>query len=153
MQLVFFFLNQVIEGFGDGHLPLLFLLAEHAREHVLDVDVHFLDALVGDDFEGGHGALAHLDFHHALVEFAFAQLRAQFFARALRDFLRLALRKPGVVVSIVVGGGEGGRSKSSRRSSAACSARSATSSSFSSRTMSMAISTRSRTMDSTSRPT
>jgi hypothetical protein len=46
-----------------------------------------------------------------------------------------------------------GNSRSSRRSSAFISALSATSSSFSSRTMSMAISTRSRIIDSTSRPT
>src|SRR5258708_38801064 len=51
------------------------------------------------------------------------------------------------------GGGGGGSSRSSTRSSAACSARSATSSSFSSRIMSMEVSTRSRTTDSTSRPT
>src|SRR2546427_135962 len=49
--------------------------------------------------------------------------------------------------------GAGGSNRSSTRSSADCSARSATSSSFSSRTMSMAVSMRSRTMDSTSRPT
>src|SRR6267142_362152 len=51
------------------------------------------------------------------------------------------------------GGGAGGSRRSSTRSSAACSARSATSSSFSSRIMSMDVSTRSRTIDSTSRPT
>ena len=51
------------------------------------------------------------------------------------------------------GVGWGGRSKSSSRSSAFCSAFSETSSSFSSRTMSIEISTRSLTMDSTSRPT
>ena len=47
----------------------------------------------------------------------------------------------------------GGRRISSKRSSAFNSALSATSSSFSSRIISMAISTRSRIMDSTSRPT
>ena len=49
--------------------------------------------------------------------------------------------------------GVGGRSRSSRRSSAFNSAFSSTSSSFSSRTRSIEISTRSRTIDSTSRPT
>ena len=82
-QFVFFFLDQVVEGFGDGHLALFLLLAEEAREHVLDVDVHLLDALIGDDFKRGHGALADLDFHQALIELAFAQLRAKFFARAI----------------------------------------------------------------------
>src|SRR6202042_1370487 len=131
--------DQVIKRFGDRHFALLFLLAEHAGEHVLYVDVHFLDALIGDDFEGGHLAFADFDFDHARVELAFAQLCAKFFPRA--GYLLAALNF------------EGGRSRSSRRSSADCSARSATSSSFSSRTMSIAVSTRSRTMDSTSRPT
>ena len=49
--------------------------------------------------------------------------------------------------------GVGGSRMSSKRSSAFNSALSDTSSNFSSRTMSMAISTRSRTIDSTSRPT
>src|ERR1700722_6198558 len=56
-------------------------------------------------------------------------------------------------VVLGAGGGDGGSRRSSTRSSAACSARSATSSSFSSRTISMEVSTRSRTIDSTSRPT
>ena len=51
------------------------------------------------------------------------------------------------------GDGWAATSRSSRRSSAFSSALSSTSSSFSSRTMSMAFSTRSRIMDSTSRPT
>jgi hypothetical protein len=82
-QFVFFFLDQVIEGFGDGHPAALFLLAEDSREHVLDVDVHFLDALIGNDFKRGHRALAHFDFHQALIELAVAQLRAKFFPRAV----------------------------------------------------------------------
>ena len=59
------------------------LLAEQAREHVLDVDVHFLDALIGNNFKRGHGALANFHFHQALIELAVAKLRAQFFARAV----------------------------------------------------------------------
>jgi hypothetical protein len=53
----------------------------------------------------------------------------------------------------LAGAGAPGSSRSSRRSSACSSAFSVTSSSFSSRTMSIAISTRSRIIDSTSRPT
>src|SRR6266852_1066507 len=83
-QLVFLFLNQVLEGVGDAHLALLFLLPKHAGKHVLDVDVHLLDALIGDDFKRGHGAFAHFNIDHALIELAFAELCAQFFARALR---------------------------------------------------------------------
>src|SRR5258708_5570111 len=83
-QLVLFFLNQVLEGVGHAHLALLFLLPKHTRKHVLDIYVHLLDALIGDDLERGHGAFAHFDIHHALIELAFAELRAQFFACALR---------------------------------------------------------------------
>src|SRR6202047_1572304 len=82
-QLVLFFLNEVLEGVGDTHLSLLFLLAEHAGKHVLDIDVHLLNALIGDDFKRGHGALADFDIDHALVELALAELCAQFFAGAL----------------------------------------------------------------------
>ena len=57
-QLVFLFLDQVVEGFRDGHFALFLLLAEEAGKHVLDVDVHLFDALVGDDLKGGHGAFA-----------------------------------------------------------------------------------------------
>jgi len=53
------------------------LLPEKARKHVFDVDIHLLDALVGDDFKRRHGPLAYFYFHHALVQLAFAKLRAQ----------------------------------------------------------------------------
>src|SRR6266436_952524 len=85
-QLVFFFLDQVFESVGDAHFAFFLLLAEHAGEHVLDIDVHLLDALIGDDFERGYGALADFEVDHALVELAFAQLEAQLFARALGLF-------------------------------------------------------------------
>ncbi len=85
-QLVLFFLDQVFESVGDAHFAFFLLLAEHAGEHVLDVDVHLLHALVGDDFERRHGALADFEVDHALVELAFAQLEAEFFARTLRLF-------------------------------------------------------------------
>jgi hypothetical protein len=52
-QALLFFLDQIFEGLVDLHLPLLGALAEDVGQHVLDVDVHLLDALVGDDFEGG----------------------------------------------------------------------------------------------------
>ena len=55
--------------------------------------------------------------------------------------------------TLSLGSAPGGINRSSRRSSALTSARSATSSSRSSRTMSIEISTRSRIIDSTSRPT
>src|SRR5947207_4655920 len=85
-ELVFFFLDQVFESVGDAHFAFFLLLAEHAGEHVLDIDVHLFDALVGDNFERGYGALADFEVDHALVELAFAQLEAQLFARALGLF-------------------------------------------------------------------
>src|SRR5229473_835264 len=86
-QLVFFFLNQVFESVGHTHLSFLLLLPEHAGEHVLELaDVHLIDALVGDDFERGHGALADFEIHYALVQLAFAELNAKLFACALRLF-------------------------------------------------------------------
>src|SRR5581483_12516668 len=85
-EALLFFLDQVLEGLIDLHLPLLAALAEDVGQHVLDVDVHFFDALVRDDFERGEIALADFDFDHALIELAFAQLLAEFFAGArLRD--------------------------------------------------------------------
>src|SRR5580704_1828615 len=82
-QFVFFFLDEVIERFGHGHLAAPLLLAENSREHVLDVDVHFLNALAGNDFKRRRGTLADLNFHQTLVELAVAQLRAQFFPGAV----------------------------------------------------------------------
>ena len=88
-QLAFFFLDQIFERISHVHFALLFLLAEHATQHLLEVDVHLLDALVGDDFERRHHPFADFEVHHALVELAFTQLRAKFFPRAL---VLLALR-------------------------------------------------------------
>src|SRR6266852_3912569 len=79
---------------------------------------------------------------------------ARSFSRVRFSCSRLADSAAGFAGSRgVARAGAGGSNRSSTRSSADCSARSATSSSFSSRTMSMAVSMRSRTMDSTSRPT
>ena len=88
-EFVLLFLDQILKRVGHAHFPLLLLLAEHAGEHVLDIDIHLLDALVGDDFERGHGAFADFDIHHALIQLAFAKLRAKFLSRAL---VLLALR-------------------------------------------------------------
>jgi hypothetical protein len=81
-QLVFFFLDQVFERVGDAHFALFLLLAEDVGKHLLDVAVHFLDALIGNDFECGHQAFAHLQVDHALIELAFAKLDTELFARA-----------------------------------------------------------------------
>src|SRR5208282_1081224 len=81
-QALRFFLDQVLEGLVDLHLPLLGALAEDVGQHVLEIDVHFLDALIGNDFEGRKVALASFDFDGAVVELAFAQLLPQFLAGA-----------------------------------------------------------------------
>ena len=85
-QALLFFLDQVLEGLVDLHLPLLGALAEDVGQHVLEIDVHFFDALVGDDFKRRKITFASFDFHRAVVEFAFAQLLAQFLAGAGRGF-------------------------------------------------------------------
>ena len=79
-QALLFFLNQVFECLADLHLPLLRALAEDVGQHVFDIDVHLLDALIGNDFEGRERFFTDVDFDHAIVELAFAQLLAQFFA-------------------------------------------------------------------------
>ena len=75
-EALLFFLNQVLECLIDLHLPLLGALAEDVGKHVLDIDVHLLHALIGDDFEGREITLASFDFDLTVVEFAFAQLLA-----------------------------------------------------------------------------
>ena len=62
------------------------------RQHILEVDVHLLDAGGGGDFEGGP-ALLDVDFHHAVVELAGAQFLAQLFAGAVGAFGGLGLRR------------------------------------------------------------
>ncbi len=85
-QALLFFLDQVLEGLVDLQFPLFGALAEDVGQHVLDVDVHFLDALIGDDFKRREIALAGFDFDGAVVEFAFAQLLPQFLAGAAGGF-------------------------------------------------------------------
>ena len=83
-QFVLFFLDQIFKRVGDRHLALFLLLPEHAGKHVFQIDVHLLDALVGDDFKRRHRAFAYFDVDHALIELPFAQLCPQFLASAQR---------------------------------------------------------------------
>src|SRR6202047_2853862 len=85
-QALLFFLDQVLKGLVDLHLPLLGALAEDVGQHVLEIDVHLLNALVGNDFEGRKIALAGFDFDGTVVEFTFAQLLTQFLAGAAGGF-------------------------------------------------------------------
>src|SRR6185312_4905046 len=75
------FLDEVLERLAYLHLPLFSALAEDVGQHILDVDVHLLYALVGDDFKGRHGALAHIELHDPLVQNTLPQLLAQLLAR------------------------------------------------------------------------
>src|SRR5262249_35905045 len=81
-QLRLFFLDQVLKSVADFHLAALGALAEDVGQHIFDVDVHLLHALVGDDLERWHVALADFHLYDTLVERAFAQLLAKFFAAA-----------------------------------------------------------------------
>src|ERR1700688_1178385 len=81
-QALLFFLNQIFERLVDFHLPLFGPLAEDVRQHVLQIDVHLFDALIGDDLEGRKITLASFNFDGAVVEFAFSQLLPQFLSRA-----------------------------------------------------------------------
>src|SRR5258706_3075633 len=67
-----FFLDQILERLRDFHLALLSALAKQVREHVLKVDIHLLDALIGDDLKVRHAALAYFEFHVAVIQLALA---------------------------------------------------------------------------------
>src|ERR1019366_8130700 len=70
-QALLLFLDEVFEGLPDLHLPFLGAGTEDVGQHVFHVDVHLLDALVGDDLEGRHRFFADVEFDHALIELAF----------------------------------------------------------------------------------
>ena len=78
-----FLLHEVLERLGDLHLALLGALAEEPGNHVLQVDVHLLGALIGDDLEARLIAVAHVQLDDALVQLALAKLLPQLLARAL----------------------------------------------------------------------
>ena len=82
-ELLLFFLRQILERLGHLHAPLLRLALEQARQHVLQVDVDFLDRRAGDDLERRKRLLAHVDVDHARVEAAGAQLLAEPLARLM----------------------------------------------------------------------
>ena len=147
-------LQQDLAGLGHGQAAALGAAAEEAGQHVLQVDVHLLDALRAEDLEGGEALLAHLHLDLAVVELA-RRGAARAASRAWRGRSRRRRRR-------------GRRRRRRRRSPWAAAAAAAgrgaapprcaralpwTSACFSRRTMSTAASVRSRTMDSTSRPT
>ena len=75
-----FFLDQVFESLADLHFALLRALAKEAGQHVFEVDVHLLRALIRDDLELRHVAVAGFEFDDAVIELALAKLRAQLLA-------------------------------------------------------------------------
>ena len=64
-QLLFLFLRQVLERLGHLHPPLLRLALKESRQHVLEVDVDFLDRRAGDDLERRKRLLAHVELDDA----------------------------------------------------------------------------------------
>ena len=83
-ELLLLFLRQRYERVRHRELPLPGAALEEPRQHVLDVDVDFLDRRAGDDLEGREALLAHVDLDLLLIEPAVAQLLAQLLARPLR---------------------------------------------------------------------
>ena len=82
-KLLFLLLGEHLQSLEDRHLASLPLSAEDPGKHFLDVDVHFLDALVGDDLDRIDPALD-LDLDHPVVEVAVSQPLAQLLARPPR---------------------------------------------------------------------
>ena len=69
-----FFLPQDLARFRNGEGAAARASAEQAGEHVLQVHVHLLDSLAGEDLERGEAPLRHLDLHRAGLEGARAEL-------------------------------------------------------------------------------
>ena len=64
-QLLLFFLGQVFERLGHLHLAALGFALEQAGEHVLQIDVDFLDLRTGDDLERRERLFADVDLDRA----------------------------------------------------------------------------------------
>ena len=147
-----FLVGEHLHGFADLHLAQPAPAAAEVLEHALDLLGQFLHAGRGEDLHVRLGR-RHLDFDVRVVEFAFAQLLSELLAR--RRFLvaggfdadRASAARTAAALRA------DGSSTSSTRSSAASSARRRTFRIAASRVSLMVISTRSRTMVSTSRPT
>src|SRR5262249_51518895 len=87
-QLLLFLRAEVFERLGHLQLAPLALALKEPRQHVLDVDVDFLDLRPGNDLEGWKRLLPYVDFDDAMVEAAGAQLIAEVLARAVRLVVR-----------------------------------------------------------------
>ena len=80
-KLLLFFLNQVIDCLRNLHFSLLGSLAEKSREDIFDVDIHFFDALIGDDLEGWKVSFLHFNLDDPFVQLVIPQLLPEFLAR------------------------------------------------------------------------
>ena len=63
--------------------------AEETRHQVLELDIHFLDALRREDLEGWRAPLAHLDFDEPVLEQPRAELAAKLLAGRLDARIRV----------------------------------------------------------------
>ena len=93
-QLLLFFLREIFERFRHLHLAPLGLALKEAGQHVLEVDVDFLDLRTGDDFERRKRFLAHVDLDRARIEAAGAQL----FAEPLTRLVLLLARRDRILI-------------------------------------------------------
>src|SRR5262249_11285600 len=88
-QLLFFLLNQVIQRLAHAHLAFPGAAAEQTRENILEIDVHFFEALRCGDFERG-AAFFDVDFYRAVVELAATEALTELFSSALIGFSSFA---------------------------------------------------------------
>ena len=91
-QLLLFFLHQVIQRLGHPHFAPPGLGAEQVGQHIFQIDAHLFQAGVGGDLERRR-AVFDLQLHQALIQLAFPQALAEFFARALGAFAGVRSRR------------------------------------------------------------
>jgi hypothetical protein len=153
-ELADFLLGERLQGLGNAEAAVLGAVV--LGKHVLQVEHHVFHAGAGEDIGERLSALAGVDLDHLVVELALAQQAAQILARGRlgrRGLGRGDGAGKGIAPDVVRGGRAGGKRTSSKRSSACSRARGLARSRSSSRSMDTAVSARSRTMESTSRPT
>ena len=95
-QLLLFFGQQPLARFGHGDAAALRAALEQSRHHVAQVDADFFHRRSGDQLDRRERFLLDVDFDHAIVELAVAQLLAHPLARAahlVADAARIFVRR------------------------------------------------------------